>query len=96
MSVLITCINKASGNHENPHVAISFLEWTNESSGEKGRSSRIEIFDWIKNRGGIAYVRDNVGNQVRIGTAITLRGTKYVRTYSDGTWTDNLLSLREC
>jgi hypothetical protein len=54
------------------------------------------MYDWIKNQSGHAYVRDASGNTVRVGTAETSRGTKYVRTYRDGTWTDNLLALPEC
>jgi hypothetical protein len=41
-------------------------------------------------------VQDARGNTSRVGTAETARGTKYVRTYRDSTWTDNLLALPEC
>jgi hypothetical protein len=96
MSVRITCISKAGGDHENPHVAISRLGWINEEDGATGNSSRLEMYDWIKNQNGVAYVRDANGNTVRVGTAETSRGTKYVRTYRDRVWTDNLLALPEC
>lgn len=96
MSVRITCISKAGGDHENPHAAISNLEWVNEADGKTGDSTRLEMYDWIKNQDGYAYVRDQNGNAVRVGTAETDRGTKYVRTYADGKWTDNLLALPEC
>jgi hypothetical protein len=96
MSVRITCISKAGGNHENPHVAISNLGWLNEADGQTGSSTRLEMHDWIKNQDGYAYVRDGNGNTARVGAAETDRGTKYVRTYADGKWTDNLLALREC
>ena len=96
MSIRITCISKDNGNHENPHAAISSLGWTNEQTGETGSSSRLQMYDWIKDQNGVAYVRDAKGNQARVGTAETDRGTKYVRTYSDKVWTDNLLALPEC
>jgi hypothetical protein len=96
MSVRITCISKDGGNHENPHVAISELGWINEETGETGTSTRLEMYRWIKDDKGYAYVRDNSGNTVRVGTAETPKGTKYVRTYRDNTWTDNLLPLPEC
>ncbi|GAN91770.1 hypothetical protein Gbfr_091_001 [Gluconobacter frateurii M-2] len=96
MSVRITCINKDGGNHENPHTAISYLGWINEETRETGKSTRLELYDWIKNKNGYAYVRDASGNTVSVGTAETERGTKYVKTYRDKTWTDNLLSLPEC
>jgi len=96
MSIRITCISKAGGNHEDAHTAISHLGWTDEATRETGNSTRIEIYDWIKNKSGYAYVRDGSGNTVRVGTAETARGTKYVRTYRDKVWTDNLLALPEC
>lgn len=96
MSVRITCISKDGGNHDNPHTAITDLGWVNEQSGERGSSTRLQMYDWIKNKGGDAYVKDAYGNVVRVGTAETALGTKYVRTYADRTWTDNLLSLPEC
>ncbi len=49
---------------------------------------------WPKD--GYAYVRDGASNTVRVGTAVSARGTKYVRTYRDKVWTDNLLALPEC
>lgn len=96
MSVRITCINKDGGNHDNPHAAISQLGWINEETGKSDKSSRETLYDWIKNKGGHAYVRDKYGNTVRVGTAETAGGTRYVRTYRDKTWTDNLLALPEC
>lgn len=96
MSIRITCINKDGGNHENPHAAIRQLGWINESSGERNRITRIDLYNWIKNQGGQAYVKDAYGNIAYVGTAVTSSGTQFVRTYADKTWTDNLLSLPEC
>lgn len=96
MSVRITCISKDNGNHDNPHAAISNLGWINEQDGKTGSSTRLQMYDWIKNQKGVAYVKDAYGNQVQVGTAETSSGTKYVRTYRDKTWTDNLLALPEC
>ena len=96
MSVRITCISKANGNHADPHTAISNLGWVNEKTEKTGSSTRLQMYDWIKDKDGYAYVRDTAGNQVRVGTAEEENGTKYVRTYRDKVWTDNLLSLPEC
>lgn len=95
MAIRIRCINKDRGNHENPHTAISYLGWVDES-GNIGKSSRIEMYDWIKDKRGQAYVQDAYGNKAYLMTAVTPFGTKYVRTYSDKTPTDNLLQLPEC
>jgi len=96
MSIRITCISKDSGNHENSHTAIFSLGWINELDGTSGTSTRIQLYDWIKHQSGVAFVRDHAGSQAQVGVAVTERGTKYVRTYRDRVWTDNLLSLPEC
>jgi len=96
MTIRITCINKDGGNHDNPHVAISHLGWIGDESGESGKSTRLEMYEWIKTQKGKAYVRGANGSTAWVGTAETENGTKYVRTYSDNTWTDNLLALPEC
>jgi hypothetical protein len=88
----VTCISKDGGYHANPHKAISHLGFT-DSSGSY-RTTRLEMYNFIE-AGGSAYVKDRFGNTVYIGTAIH-EGTKYVRTYADGKWTDNLLALPEC
>ena len=96
MAVKITCIKKASGDHENPYVAISSLGWVNEESGTSGSTSRIDMYAFIEDKGGIAYVKDAYGNKANLTTAISPKGTKYVKTIADYTKTDNLLQLPEC
>lgn len=95
MSIKITCITKSQGYHDNPHVAILKLGWTNEQSGTKGISSRDEMYDWVYT-GGIAYVYDSNGNKAKLIAVKTAFGTKYVKTVSDNTTADNLLKLPEC
>jgi len=95
MAVKITCIKKDGGFHENPYTAITDLGWINETTGKTGLSTRLQIYDYLKD-GGEAYVTDYVGNKAKLVTAETARGTKYVKTLPDKTTTDNLLSLKEC
>jgi len=96
MAVRITCVSKPSGNNQNPHEAISRLGWINEETSAQGTSTRLEIYDFIKQKGGQAYVIDRNGNKAYLGTLENAYGTQYVRTYADGVWTDNLLSLPQC
>ena len=96
MAVRITCINKGNGNHDNPHLAITHLNWINEATGNKGRSTRLEIYNFIKDRGQ-AYVVDVADNSKAYLEALeTAGGTKYIRTKPNDTGRDNLLSLPEC
>lgn len=96
MAIRITCINKSGGWHEDPHHAISYLAWKNEETGAAGKNSRLELYDWIKDKNGVAYVRDSRGNQVSVGTREHANGTRFLQTYADRIWTDNLLALPEC
>jgi hypothetical protein len=96
MSVRIICINKDSGNHENRHTAISYLGWTEESTGKGGKISRDDMYKFITEEGGSAYVKDSRGDIAYLIGAKTARGTKYVKTVADETKADNLLTLPEC
>ncbi len=95
MSVRITCINKDSGYHANPHVAISNFGWKNEATGDTGNSTRIDMYNFV-NGGGVAYVKDSKGDVAYLIAEISATGTKFVKTKPDGTKADNLLSLPEC
>src|ERR1039457_2744741 len=92
MAIRITCINKSGGYHADPHHAISDLGWINEGTGEQGKSTRLQAYDWIKNQNGRAYVMDRSGNKAYVGTREHSNGTKYLQTYADQVRTDNLLS----
>jgi hypothetical protein len=97
MAIRITCINKAGGQHFDPHVAISNLGWLNDSTGSTGKSSRIEVYDWLKqSSGNLAYVLDRGGNKAFLYPRESPHGTKFVQTIADKVWTDNLLYLPEC
>jgi len=96
MAIRITCINKSGGYHADPHHAISHLGWTEDGSGKTGKNTRLEIYNWIKDQNGTAYVLDSRGNRAFIGTRENAYGTKYLQTYADQVWTDNLLALPEC
>jgi len=95
MTIQITCIKKSGGFHADPHHAIESLGWRNDQSGATGTSERIQVYDWLKT-GGSAYVRDTRGNVAYVGTREHRNGTRYVQTYADKVWTDNLLALPEC
>ena len=96
MSIRITCINKDDGNHENPHVAISRFGWINPGTGETGSSTRLQLYSWVKDKSGVAFVQDNRGNLAYLVAKVSARGNPYLQTVADGTPTDNLLRLPEC
>jgi len=96
MSVRIVCIKKSNGYHENPHAAIESLDWVNEQTNASGRSSRLDMNDFIVNKQGQAYVGDASGNTAYLQGACSSSGNPFVRTVTDGKWSDNLLALPEC
>lgn len=93
--VRITCIRKDGGNHQNPHEGITNFGWVNEQTRAMGESTRSQMVDFLERQKGTAYVEDSMGNVAYIGVITTTWGSKYLRTHSDGKWTDNLLSLPE-
>lgn len=97
MAIRITCINKAGGQHYDPHTAISNLGWVNDSTGKTGKSTRLEVYDWLKqDSANQAYVTDRFGNRAYVYPLENSHGIKFVQTYTDRVWTDNLLALPEC
>lgn len=95
MSVRIICINKDSGNHYDPHEAITHLGWINENDNSRGRLTRQEMVKFIDG-GGQAYVKDAYGNVAYLITVTSISGLRYVKTEPDSTTSNNLLELREC
>lgn len=97
MAIRITCINKSGGWHDDPHHAISNLGWANDANGNTGKSTRLEIYDWLKkDKSNQAYVKDGRGNTAYLYPREHTNGTKFVQTYADNKWTDNLLAQKEC
>jgi hypothetical protein len=94
MSVKITCINKDGGDHYDPHEAITYLGWVNESTGKKGRATKLEMVDFIE-KGNQAYVQGRI-KKVYLEVKTSSHGNKYVRTIPDNIESNNLLSLPEC
>lgn len=96
LPIRITCISKQAGYHADPHHAIERLGWVEDGTGNTGNNTRLEVYGWIKNQNGTAYVLDSRKNKAYVGTRENAHGTKYLQTYADQVWTDNLLALPEC
>ncbi|MDQ4114641.1 MAG: DUF3892 domain-containing protein [Actinomycetota bacterium] len=90
MAIRITAIRLSGGTQ---HEHISRLWWTNPSTGKTGDNTRSEIVSWLESGGNKAYVDDGAGHRVNVGVVDPAVGAKYLRTYADGVWTNNLLAL---
>lgn len=94
MAVRIIAIRKTGGNSYDSHEAVSHYKWLNEQSNETGISTRVDMVAWVE-QNNRAYVRDKSGT-VDCYVNTSRVGTKFLQTYADGRWADNLLSLPEC
>lgn len=93
MSIRITCITKP--DRFSPHEAISHYGWIEDKTNNHGITDRQTVVNWVKN-GTVAYVRDGENNIVKCFVNTSRSGTEFLQTYSDGEYTDNLLSLIAC
>ncbi len=84
----VKCINKLPRN--NPHEGITHLG--NAVAGWKW--TRAQVITSIEDKSNTFFTLVQ-GNRGNIGVVEGPNG-KYVRTYRDGEWNDNLLSLPEC
>jgi hypothetical protein len=91
MSVRITHIRK-DPNAYDPYHGISSFRWINEQTQASGESTREIMYDWIVNKGGQAYVKEDEGI-VYVYGAVSSAGLPFLRTAKDGKWTNNLLEL---
>jgi hypothetical protein len=85
MTTYITHIRMSPPN-ANDHEHIAELRWTQPAeTGECSRSAMVEFI----NKGNAVFVHGTPDAQVGV-----VNGTPpYLRTYADGVWTNNLLSL---
>lgn len=86
--IYIDEVQMAPGGSGHQHIAA--VRWRNPESGKTGANTRAQMVTWI-NEGGEARVRDAHADDIRV--YVVDATPPYIRTYADGIWTDNLLSL---
>lgn len=91
MSVRITHI-RLSSSYPKDHEHITDFKWVSYEDGTVDQSSKAAMVTWIDDKGGKAYVESS-STKVSVGVVKPSNGEAYLRTYANGTWTDNLLSL---
>lgn len=88
----VKCIAIRMTHNGYHHEHISEIQWVQDGSSDKAVSTREKMVEWIEG-GGKAYVKDAKGDIAYLGVRVSSLGNKYVQTYADGIWTDNLLAL---
>ena len=86
--IYITAVHM-SPSSANDHQHIASLKWFEPGKTTTSVASREDIIDWINGRGE-ARVQDGKG-YVLVG--VVDASPPYLRTYADGRYTNNLLSL---
>lgn len=85
----VTCITKPDrfSSHEHiTHVGGRDWKWTRE-----------KVIESIDNKTNTFHVIDAQGHRAEVGVVNPGNGrARYLRTYADGVWNDNLLALPEC
>ena len=89
--VRITRVRKQLGN--NSHLGLMSFQWINEQTQQTGQTDLPNMYDWIVNKKGQAYIRDTEGNQIAIFGAVSPNGQTYLRAVKNGAWSDDLLNL---
>ena len=90
MAVQITHIRMSSSGSGHEHI--TDYRWLSLADDEVNSSSKATMVDWLDNKGGTAHVGSGAG-RADVGTVHPSHGAPYLRTYADGVWTNNLLSL---
>lgn len=81
---------RLSGGSQHEHV--THVRWRGVETGKSDSSAVATIVDWIED-GGTAWVGRDL-DRAKVGVVRPVSGIRYLRTYADGAWTNNLLSLQ--
>lgn len=92
MTLRCIAIRMSQGGRYHEHIT-NILWIPSDDQGAQAKSNtRAEIVAFVE-KGGKAYVEDDDGDVAYLGVRVSSAGNKYVQTYADGIWTDNLLAL---
>lgn len=89
----IDCINKPDRN--SPHERITYAGGPNPNGVGRWKESVPNIVRMIE-QGTHRFYTSVAGSSAWVGVRVSAAGNKFIQTYADGTWKDNLLSLQEC
>jgi len=85
--ILVTCITKPDRNSRHEHIT--------HLGNPTGRWTRESVIGWIERKEHSFHTSVN-GKSAYVGVVTPAQGPKYLRTYADNEWNDNLLALPEC
>lgn len=87
----IDCVNKPDRN--SPHEHITHVGGPNPDGGGRWKESVARVVQFIENKQHRFYTKE--GNATAwVSTCASPAGRKFLQTYADGIWKDNLLRCR--
>ncbi len=90
----IRCITKSQPNGGHEHI-VAVGNLSTSDGGWKWPTQKVVAS--IENKSNSFYVIDpTTGKRADVGVVRPAHGSAYLRTYADGLWNDNLLSLPNC
>jgi len=89
----IDCVNKPKRN--SPHERITHVGGPKPDGTGRWRGQVANIIRFIENKEHRFYTKE--GNaSAWVGVRLSAAGNRFLQTYADGIWKDNLLALPEC
>lgn len=89
MAVRITAVRLSQGGYLNEHI--THVRWVEYDTNKSGDDTKAQMVQWIDN--GVQAFVESYTTKVAVLVVRPQHGEPYLRTYANGTWTDNLLSL---
>lgn len=89
----IDCINKP--NRNSPYEHITHVGGPKPDGSGRWKDTVPNVVHLIEQKAHRFYTSE-AGATAWVGVRTSAAGNKFLQTYADGTWKDNLLSLDEC
>ncbi len=89
----IDCVNKP--NRNSPHEHITHVGGPNPNGVGRWKEPVATVVRLIESKTHRFYTSEG-GVSAFVMVRTSAAGNKYLQTYADGVWKDNLLALKEC
>jgi hypothetical protein len=90
----IDCVNKPDRNSQ--HDAITHVGGPNPNGPGRWKDTAQNVVRMIEAKTHRFFTRDTNGHVAWVGVNTSAAGNKYLQTFADGVWNNNLLAQREC
>ena len=89
----VACINRP--NRTSPHEHITHVGGPKPDGGGRGKDTTANVVRFIESKQHRFYTKEGSAS-AWVGVCTSASGHKFLQTYADGVWKDNLLALPEC